>query len=246
MGKVLSEKRLGALQEFAKKIDVSFAEWNHLHQALTHTSYANEGKRDTSLHNERLEFLGDAVLELVISTYLYKHFPDLPEGELTKARAAVVCETTLAKRASKLGIGEYLLFGKGELITGGRERASILADAFEAVIGAIYLSHGMEYASAYIVEQLHDDLQSIETGKCIMDYKTVLQEVVQKSTEHQICYDLLSEEGPDHDKLFKTAVIVNGKKAGIGLGKSKKESEQRAAQEALEEINKTTHKDDKG
>lgn len=238
MSKEVSEKRKKDLQAFSKKINVSFEKWNLLHQALTHTSYANEGKRDTSLHNERLEFLGDAVLELVISTYLYKHFPDLPEGELTKARASVVCEPTLAKRAARLDIGEYLLFGKGELATGGKERASILADAFEAVIGAIYLSHGIEYASKYIIRQLEEDLHGLETGNQIRDYKTFLQEVVQKNADHQICYELLSETGPDHDKLFTTAVIINGKEAGIGLGRSKKESEQRAAKEALSKMNK--------
>lgn len=238
MEKSLSEKRRRALREFAAKIEVDFTEWDLLHQALTHTSYANEGRRDPSLHNERLEFLGDAVLEVVISTYLYQRFPHLPEGELTKARASLVCESTLARQAAKIGFGEYLLFGKGELLSGGKKRASILADAFEAVIGAIYLSHGIQYASDYVLRQLQEGLQGLENGGCVTDYKTVLQEVVQKDMKHQICYELLAEEGPDHDKLFKSAVIVNGKVAGTGEGKSKKESEQHAAREALAKINK--------
>ncbi|WP_019553063.1 ribonuclease III [Propionispira raffinosivorans] len=238
VAKKLTEERKAALVTFAKKLGVAFTDWNLLHQALTHTSYANEAKRSHIVHNERLEFLGDAVLELATSSYLFKHFPNLPEGELTKARASVVCEATLAKRASKLNVGEYLLFGKGELATGGKTRASILADAFEAVIGAIYMDQGMQKASSYILKQLQDDLLMIETGKNIQDYKTLLQEVIQKNIDQKIHYALLSEDGPDHNKIFEIAVMVNDEKYGIGFGKSKKEAEQHAAKAALAKMNK--------
>ena len=234
----LTAKRLQSLKSFAKRLEVSFDDWTLLHQALTHTSYANEAKKPEILHNERLEFLGDAVLELATSTYLYNNFPDLPEGEMTKARAAVVCEVTLAKRARILDIGKYLLFGKGELATGGRERSSILADAFEAIIGAIYLDQGSEIAFRYVLTQLHDDLLTVKNGHTLQDYKTLLQEVVQKKADQTIQYELLSETGPDHSKVFEFAVKVNEVVCGIGSGKSKKEAEQQAAEQALSKMNK--------
>lgn len=240
MQKPLSEGRKKELLALAKKIDVTFKNWNLLHQALTHTSYANEVKKLHILHNERLEFLGDAVLELVVSTYLFQHFPHLQEGELTKARASVVCEATLARHAALLQVGDYLLFGKGELITGGRERASILADAFESIIGAIYLDHGIESASAFVLQQLHDELSTIEAGSYFHDFKTSLQEVVQKNTECKIQYNLLSESGPDHEKIFRIAVLINQKEFGVGWGKSKKEAEQHAAKQALIKMNKVS------
>lgn len=228
-----SEKRKNALREIAAKIGLEFGDWNLLHQALTHTSYANEIKRTHVEHNERLEFLGDAVLELVVSTYLFKHFAQLPEGELTKARASIVCESTLAKRAAALQIGSYLLFGKGELTTGGPERASILADAFEAVIGAIYLDHGFSAAYDFVTKQLDGDFQSIEAGRYLQDYKTVLQEIVQKQSGRKISYCLLDESGPDHNKCFRIAVCIQGEACGTGEGRSKKEAEQSAARQAL-------------
>lgn len=236
--KGLNKDRQLALMEAAKNLGVVFNNWNLLHQALTHTSYANEAKKLHILHNERLEFLGDAVLELVISTYLFQHFTNLPEGELTKARASIVCEGTLARRAALLNVGSYLLFGKGELATGGRERASILADAFEAIIGAIYLDHGIEHASNFILKQLNDDLLSIKDGKYIQDYKTLLQEVVQKNNDNKISYEIISESGPDHNKVFHIAVLINQEQFGTGLGKSKKEAEQNSAKEALRKLNK--------
>lgn len=228
-----SEKRKLALREIAAKIGLVFSDWNLLHQALTHTSYANEIKRTHIEPNERLEFLGDAVLELVVSTYLFKHFVQLPEGELTKARASIVCESTLARRAAALQVGAYLLFGKGELATGGPERASILADAFEALIGAIYLDHGFAAAYEFVTQQLDGDLRSIETGRSMQDYKTVLQEIVQKQGGRRISYCLLDESGPDHNKCFRIAVCVQGEPCGTGEGRSKKEAEQNAARQAL-------------
>lgn len=234
----MTAKRLQSLKEFAKILGVSFQDWLLLHQALTHTSYANEAKNPSILHNERLEFLGDAVLELATSTYLYKNFPHLPEGEMTKARASVVCEITLAKRARILNIGQYLLFGKGELATGGRDRSSILADAFEAIIGAIYLDQGADTAFAYVLTQLKEDLLTVKNGHALQDYKTLLQEVVQRKADQTIQYELLAQSGPDHSKVFEFAVKINGLVFGTGQGKSKKEAEQRAAQQALQKLHK--------
>lgn len=231
-------ERQAALLEVAEKIGIVFNDINLLHQALTHTSYANESKKVHIQHNERLEFLGDAVLELVISTYLYNTFPKLPEGELTKARAAAVCEPTLAHRARELNLGKYLLFGKGELATGGRERSSILADAFEAVIGSIYLDNGLAGARQFILTQLNEDLTKISNGNALQDYKTLLQEVIQKNNESRIAYQIISESGPDHNKVFHTAVLINDSEMGRGIGKSKKEAEQHAAREALCKLNK--------
>jgi ribonuclease III len=234
----LTTEREKSLTKLAEKLGVSFTDWNLLHQALTHTSYANEAKNPHIVHNERLEFLGDAVLELAVSTYLFKHFPSLPEGEMTKARASVVCETTLAKRASLLNIGDYLLLGHGEIVTGGRRRPSILADAFESIIGAIYMDRGWGTASGYILMQLQDDLLMIENGENLKDYKTIFQEVVQKHADQKIFYEILDETGPDHDKVFTFAVKVNGEVCGIGTGKSKKEAEQNAAKQALMKFDK--------
>ena len=236
MSEILNKHRIDALHKLSHKLEVKFTNINLLHKALTHTSYANECKNPTILHNERLEFLGDAVLDVVISGYLFRHFPNLPEGELTKARAVVVCEPTLARAAAKLGIGEYLFLGKGEASSGGRERVSILADCFEAIIGAIYLDNGFDKTASFVLQQLQADLVLIERGEYVKDFKTLLQEVVQKNTESKIIYEIIEESGPDHHKMFKVAVLVNGKQLGSGQGKSKKEAEQHAANQALIEL----------
>ncbi|MDD4601273.1 Ribonuclease 3 [bioreactor metagenome] len=224
------EQQLNALCDIIK---VKFGDMNLLQQALTHTSFANESKHQGIIHNERLEFLGDAVLDLVISEHLFRRFPGLPEGDLTKARAMVVCEPTLAQCSSKITIGNYILLGRGESASGGRERLSILADAFEAVIGAIYLDSGFEVAAKFVLDQLNDELKLIERGDYLKDYKTSLQEVVQKNNESKITYEIAAERGPDHDKLFDAIVLINGIKMGRGSGRSKKEAEQRAAKQAL-------------
>lgn len=233
MNDILTKHRMDALRRLSTKLSVEFTNINLLHQALTHTSYANECKTPTILHNERLEFLGDAVLDLVVSEYLFRQFPILPEGELTKARAVVVCEPTLARCSAELGIGEYLFLGKGEASSGGRERTSILADAFEAIIGAIYLDSGFENTACFVLKQLGPELLLVERGEYVKDYKTLLQEVVQKNTDSKITYEIIDESGPDHHKIFKVAVCVNGSQLGSGLGKSKKEAEQHAANQAL-------------
>lgn len=230
---MLTNERIQELKFLCQSLEVEFHNLSFLHQALTHTSFANESKNTGAVHNERLEFLGDAVLDLVISEYLFKRFPDLPEGELTKARAHIVCEPTLARRAADAGIGKYLLLGKGEALSGGRERISILADSFEAIIGAIYLDTGFKNAAQFILTKLSQDLQSVERGQYVKDYKTLLQEIVQKNTDSKIVYEVISEHGPDHDKVFEVAVIVNADKMGTGLGRSKKEAEQKAAKQAL-------------
>jgi len=229
----LDNQRTQALSSLCSVLGVEFSDFNVLHQALTHTSFANECKNCSIIHNERLEFLGDAVLDLIISEQLFRQFPNLPEGELTKARAAIVCESTLARRAAALGIGQYLLLGKGEAISGGRERISILADSFEAIIGAIYLDGGFHRTAEFVLKQLSDELRLIESGTYVQDYKTLLQEVIQKTTDNRIIYEMISEHGPDHDKVFEMAVIVNSNRLGTGSGKSKKEAEQQAAKQAL-------------
>jgi ribonuclease-3 len=184
----LDARRVQALQRLSTILDVHFNDIALLHQALTHTSFANESKIMNMQHNERVEFLGDAVLDLIISDYLYKRFPNLPEGELTKARAVIVCEASLARRASQLGVGEYLLLGKGESLSGGRTRASILADSFEAILGAIYLDNGIQVATSFVLAQLREQLESVERGHYVRDYKTLLQEVIQKDTANTLHY----------------------------------------------------------
>lgn len=233
----LSEPRRDDLLELSERLGISFNDCRLLDQALTHTSYANESRNVKKLqHNERLEFLGDAVLELATSTYLFKHFPNLPEGELTKARASVVCEPSLYRRAKEVDLGKYLLLGRGEKVTGGNKRPSMLADAFEAVIGALYLDQGWEKARDYVLDQLKIELQEVDTGKNLKDYKTLLQEKVQRHPGQKIVYELLGATGPDHAKIFETAVRINGLAYGVGKGHSKKASEQNAAQQALEKV----------
>ncbi|WP_314762579.1 ribonuclease III [uncultured Selenomonas sp.] len=235
---VLSKTRREALRELSDHLGIEFQNIVLLHEALTHTSYANESKNKGVVHNERLEFLGDAVLELATSTYLFERFPKRPEGELTKARASIVREATLSRRAAELKLGEYLLLGHGEASMGGGHRPSMLADAFEAVIGAIYLDCGWQTAYDYVLKQLHGELLTIDSGENMKDYKTTLQEVVQKHVDSKIAYELLAETGPDHDKTFEFAVRINDAVYGTGKGRNKKEAEQGAAREALRKMKK--------
>ncbi|WP_295715347.1 ribonuclease III [uncultured Mitsuokella sp.] len=235
MGKVLNGGRRQQLLTLSKRLGVKFHDIGLLDQALTHTSYANESKRNTA-HNERLEFLGDAVLELASSTYLYEHFPEMPEGELTKTRASIVCSMTLASLASNLHLGDYLLLGRGEEMGGGRTRQTNLEDVFEAVIGAVYLDQGWETAQDYVVRQLSGEFEKVEHGAILKDYKTILQEIVFRKEGQSIDYELVSESGPDHAKEFTFRVRVTGRVMGEGTGHSKKEAEQHAARVALEKI----------
>lgn len=220
------------LEEFEQKIGYEFHNKNLIILALTHSSFANEKRQGNLANNERLEFLGDAVLELVSSEYLFLHYRKMHEGDLTKLRASLVCEPTLAGVAKEIGLGEYLLLGKGEDMTGGRKRDSILSDAMEAMIGAIYLDSGFANAKEYILRFI---LSDIEHKQLFFDSKTILQEMVQgKNEENQnLHYKLVREEGPDHNKEFTAAVYLGGKELAIGVGKTKKASEQAAAYEAI-------------
>ena len=219
------------ITKLESRIQYTFRNRELIYEALSHSSYANEKKKQRS-SNERLEFLGDSVLSVVVSQQLFEHYPDLPEGELTRIRAALVCEKSLHRFALQIGLGEFLLLGKGEEHTGGRERPSILADAFEAVIAAVYLDGGLEAARTHI---LHFIPETIPENHSLLfgDYKTALQEVIQKNPEERVEYLLISESGPDHNKTFVVEVCLNSNVIAKGTGKSKKDAEQMAAREAL-------------
>ena len=219
------------IKDLEEAIGYHFQNISLLQNALAHSSYANERWHNSLLSNERLEFLGDSILGMLVAEYLYRSFPDRPEGELTRMRADMVCEKTLAKVANEIHLGEHLLLGHGEEQGGGRTRDSILADAVESVIAASFLDGGMEAAERFIrrfilvqvpVTKLHN-----------ADYKTQLQEVVQKNPEEKVEYVLVSEYGPDHDKAFEVEVCLNSNVIGKGMGHSKKAAEQQAAKEAL-------------
>ena len=224
------------MEKLEEKIGYSFKDKSLLQTALTHSSYANE-KHDRSLSYERLEFLGDSILGLVTAEFLYDHEPALPEGRMTRLRAELVCEASLKKVAEELGIGEYMRLGKGEERSGGRSRASILADMVESVIAAIYLDSGMDAARSFIIDRLLKNADLGEQHK-IADYKTELQELVQRKSDSHISYELTGESGPDHNKTFSFCVYINGVAAGQGSGRSKKEAEQAAACAALEKMRK--------
>lgn len=220
--------------EFEGRIGYAFQDKNNLLLALTHSSYANENRHEGLRSNERLEFLGDAVLNISISETIYRRYPMLSEGEMTKARASIVCETTLVKSANNLEIGRFLLLGRGEELTGGRTRTSILSDAFEAVIGAIYIDGGMQPARQFILNQLEKLMEDTLKGLNTLDYKTQLQEIVQGKNDGRIVYEIVDEKGPDHNKVFIARVRIGDHLAGTGEGRSKKEAEQNAARSALE------------
>ncbi|MGN0586352.1 MAG: ribonuclease III [Oscillospiraceae bacterium] len=217
--------------EFEKKIGYTFKNKDLLHEALSHSSYANEYRHGRS-SNERLEFLGDSVLSIVVSVHLFTHFKHLPEGELTKIRASLVCEKALFEFSKKIDLGKYILLGKGEEISGGRERPSIVSDAFEAVIAAVYLDGGMEEATRYVLSFMPEHLDK-NRAKALNDYKTVLQEVIQRNPEEKVEYVLKDQSGPDHDRRFVVQVMLNSNVIGTGEGHSKKQAEQAAAKEAL-------------
>ena len=202
-----------------------------LENALTHSSYANE-THSSHGSNERLEFLGDSILSIIVSEYLYKNYKKLPEGELTKLRASLVCEKTLCMFSKQLRVGDYILLGKGEANNHGNERASILADAFEAILAAIYLDGGMEVAKNHVLRFIVPELENGEYDLFI-DYKTALQEIIQRNPEERLTYVLVDESGPDHDKRFTVEVHLNSNVIGTGVGKSKKQAEQEAAHRAL-------------
>lgn len=218
------------LKTIQEKIGYRFNNPELLKQALTHSSFANEQKINKLKNYERLEFLGDAVLELVSSEFLFKENPNMPEGQLTKLRASMVCEPSLAYCARDIDLGSFILLGKGEEATGGRKRDSITSDVMEAVIGAIYLDGGIEEAKKYIYRFILEDL---DDKILFMDSKTILQEEIQKKNNAQLRYELIAEIGPDHDKEFQVEAYLDDILVGTGVGRTKKAAEQQAAYEAL-------------
>ena len=218
------------MEQLEQIIGYTFQNKKLLRQALTHSSYANEKKLGKLGCNERLEFLGDAVLELISSDFLYKKFPQIPEGELTKKRASLVCEPSLAYCAREFGLPEFLLLGKGENMTGGRNRDSIVSDATEALLGAIYLDGGFSNAKKFVLNFILND---IEHKQLFYDSKTILQEIVQADFKDPLTYELIREEGPDHNKSFRVEVVIGGEAFGCGIGRTKKAAEQEAAYQAI-------------
>ena len=221
------------MQELEKKLGYTFRNPALLGEALSHSSYANEHRGAKLRSNERLEFLGDSVLGFVTAEYLFAGHPDLPEGDLTRIRAALVCEQSLYEVASKLELGRYLKLGRGEEAGGGRQRTSILADATEAVFAAVYLDGGIQAASALIHRVLLNAERESAVEERRRDYKTALQELVQRQADQILSYRMVGEHGPDHAKVFSAEVLLNGKSIGSGSGHSKKEAEQSAARSAL-------------
>ena len=223
------------INELEKAIGYEFRNITLLQNALSHSSYANERWHDSLKSNERLEFLGDSVLGMLVADYLYRTFPDRPEGELTRMRADMVCEKTLATVANRLGLGQHLMLGKGEELGGGRSRDSILADAVESVIAACYLDGGMDAAVQFIQKFILVNVP-VTTKLHNADYKTALQELVQQKKNQVLAYRLVGESGPDHDKQFRVELTLNGEVVGVGTGSSKKRAEQAAAQAAIERL----------
>ncbi|MBO5575138.1 MAG: ribonuclease III [Ruminococcus sp.] len=219
------------LKQFQQVIGYKFKNEKLLYEALSHSSFANESKKQRN-SNERLEFLGDSVLSVIVSDYIFEHLKHLPEGELTKLRASLVCEKALFDFSKKIDLGNYIFLGKGEELTGGRERPSIVSDAFEAVIAAIYLDGGMKSAAKYVLSFIPEDIKP-HSVVSFVDYKTALQEIIQKNPEEKVEYVLSDETGPDHDKKFTVQVMLNSNIIGTGVGRSKKAAEQNAAKEAL-------------
>lgn len=219
------------MKALENKLGYTFKNQALLLNALTHSSYANEARGGVT-SNERLEFLGDSVLSLIVSNYIYKEFSNLPEGELTKLRAALVCEKSLCGFSKELCLGEFLRLGKGEEKGGGRERDSILADAFEAVLAAIFLDSNLKTATDFVMNFISVELMHTD-DEVFKDYKTALQEIIQRNPEEYVTYALKGESGPDHAKLFEVEVLLNSNVIGKGTGRSKKQAEQMAAKQAL-------------
>ena len=224
------------LHDLEVAIGHSFRDITLLENALTHSSYANEHWHNSLRSNERLEFLGDSILGMIVADHLYRNFPDRPEGELTRMRDDMVCEQSLALIANRIGLGTYLLLGHGEEQGGGRHRSSILADAVESVIAACYLDGGYSAALGFVTTFVLSDIPVVKFHNA--DYKTALQERVQQKKNQTLSYHLVGEEGPDHDKRFRVEVRLNGAPIGEGTGTSKKRAEQDAAKAALERFGK--------
>jgi ribonuclease III len=222
-------------KDFQDSIGINFKNEKLLMQAFTHSSYVNEHRKKPYEDNERLEFLGDAVLELTVSQFLYKKYPMMSEGELTKLRAAIVCEPSLVSFSDELSFNKLILLGKGEELTGGRERPALLADVFEAFIGALYLDMGIEKVLDFLEKVVFPKINAGAFSH-VMDFKSQLQELVQRDGTGVVEYRVLQEKGPAHNREFISLVSLNEKELGIGTGRSKKEAEQRAAQMALNKL----------
>lgn len=225
-----------SFSQLMEDLNITFRDGNLLKQAFTHSSYVNEHREENSSDNERLEFLGDAVLELGVSQYLFRNHAELAEGEMTKLRASIVCEASLVNFARALDFGSYILLGKGEEQTGGRNRPALLADVFESFLGALYLDQGYDAAIDFLEKYV---FPKVSTGAFshAMDYKSQLQELVQQYKNQQITYSIINEKGPSHDKEFIAQVAINDDIAASGTGRTKKEAEQRAAKNALDAFN---------
>lgn len=239
---MLTDERVSTLKELVSKLSYNFADYDLLNTALTHSSYANGDNRST-VHNERLEFLGDAVLELCVSDYLYRNYPDMNEGLMTRVRSRAVYEPALHKAAVELGLGEYLLLSHGEDNTGGRSKPSILSDALEAVIGAIYLDGGFNPAKKFILGFVENSVFSAIETVTVKDYKTLLQEYVQHKHIGELRYTVIGIDGPDHNRTFTMQVTIGDVVYGFGSGRTKQEASQMAAKITLDLLNRPTKED---
>ncbi|WP_243289905.1 ribonuclease III [Bacillus sp. FJAT-47783] len=229
-------KKAQEFRDFQKNIGITFTNDKLLYQAFTHSSYVNEHRKKPYEDNERLEFLGDAVLELTVSQYLYEMYPTMSEGDLTKLRAAIVCEPSLVSFANELSFGKLVLLGKGEELTGGRQRPALLADVFEAFIGALYLDQGLQVVVKFLEKIVFPKINDGAFSH-VMDFKSKLQELIQRDVKGMLEYKILEEKGPAHNREFVATVSLNGEVLGTGIGRSKKEAEQHAAEQALQKLN---------
>lgn len=232
----MNDQNIYTLEAFQQQIGYQFKNKNLLRQALTHSSYANEHRMNKLYNNERLEFLGDAVLEVVSSEFLFKTYPEMQEGQLSKKRASIVCEPTLAKCAAEISLGKYLYLGRGEDVSGGRERDSVVSDAMEAVIGAIFLDSGIEQAKIFILKYVLND---IEHKVLFHDSKTLLQEMVQAMWKVPVVFETVDTLGPEHNRIFVVQAKKNGEVLGTGKGRTKQAAGQEAAYEAILKIKET-------
>ncbi len=236
IAKVLSPARRKALKELEKTLHVRFRRLAKLDQALSHSSYVNELSEPRADNYEKLEFLGDAVLELVVSHILFENYPTYYEGQLTKLRAAVVSKTTLAAVAKKLGIAPFIRLGRGEESGGGRRRNSLLADAMEAIIGAIYLDGGLKTAREFVLRHFSEEIESLDHDQHKMDFKSMLQEITQSRFQTLPRYVVLAESGPPHDRMYEVLLTIKDEPYGVGRGRNKKEAQQNAARDALQKL----------
>ena len=234
-GKRFRSRQLVSLQNI---IQVKFKDKGLLNRSLIHRSYVNESSAEKIKDNERLEYLGDSVLGLIVNEYLFKRFEDYPEGDLAKIKSAVVSEATLAKVARDFNLGSFLLMGKGEELSGGRDRSSILANSFEALIGAVYLDSGLKECRKFVLNLLKKDIERIDRMTYLRDPKTTLQEYVQKKYRERPVYEVVEERGPDHKKEFIVKLLINGKETALGRGTSKRKAEMLAAEDVLRRIEK--------